>query len=110
MFFFRQGDLQDSLTQLGNDFFEINLVVDSKAPDKILFYEFTDAIIVFIALRTLLPIALEGQYIVMKLNRNIFLGHARGFCFQMKRVVLFNHIDLGQNCRLLLVCPGEPEN
>ena len=77
MFFFRQGDLQDSLTQLGNDFFEINLVVDSKAPDKILFSEFTDALFVFIALRTLSPISLEGQYVVMKINRNVILGHAR---------------------------------
>ena len=83
------------MTPLGNDFFRINLVVDPKARDKTLFSEFTDAIIVFIALRALLPIALEGQYVVMKLNQNFFLVHARGFCFQMKRVVLFNHIDLG---------------
>ena len=58
--FFGQGDLQDSLTHLGNDFFRINLVVDSKAPDKTLFSEFTDGIIVFIIFRTLQPIALKG--------------------------------------------------
>ena len=94
LFFFGQGDLQDSLAHLGSDFSRINLVVDSKAPGKTLFAEFADAIIVFIALRALLPIAFESQYAVMELNRNVFLGHARGFCFQMKRIVLFNHIYL----------------
>jgi hypothetical protein len=108
LFFFRQGDLQASLTQLGNEFFRINLVVDSKAPDNF-FSELIDAIIVFIDLRILLPIAPVGQDVVMKINRNVFLGHARNFCFQMNRVVLFNHIDLGLNCRLLLVCPRERE-
>jgi hypothetical protein len=95
LFFFGQGDLQDSLIHLGNEFFRINLVVESKAPYKTLFSEFTDTIIVCIAFRTPFLIALEGQYAVMKLNQNVFLGHARGFCFQMKGVVLFNQIDLG---------------
>ena len=38
LFFFEQGDLQDSLTHLGNNFFQINLVVDSKAQDKTIFF------------------------------------------------------------------------
>jgi hypothetical protein len=74
-----------------------------------LFSEFTDAIIVFIALQALLPTALEMQYVIMQLNRNVFMGHVRDFCLQMKHVALFNHIDLGHSCLLLIVRPSEPE-
>jgi hypothetical protein len=60
-----------------------------------LFSEFTDAVIVFIVLQTLLSIALGRQFAVMKLSRNVFLGYTKDFFFKMKRIAFFIQVNLG---------------